>query len=451
MNIPAATMITAKRATCKQSFQVQTPLRKSFSCETIFRCLFISEGSISFMKGQYRRVMFHLDNEAFEIVLSVCEKTAWLSSKQIGLLFGVSASRLAYHVKTILREKTLDKTVVKEETGNKVDGRKYRRKVYNLEMVKEIGRRLNSKKGEILQEFVERTFLEMGESTEGEVIIYKEGAISLPVTISPDRKTVWLNQKQIASLFETTRQNVSMHITHIYNEGELPEEKTHRYFIMNTTNQKKYKVDFYNLDMILAIGYRMKGSRAMEFRAWASSVLIEYIRKGRAIDEKRSVVTVENYLELRREVDNLGTRVAKLEGEAPKLNMLLFDGSFFEARVLLKSIFSQAKNSIILIDPYADILALDFLTQKNEGIKVELYVSSHARLTEEDAKAFNEKFGGLIVHQNDTFHDRFIILDETLLYHMGASLNYAGRKTFAINRIEDREYIVSLLRRLKEK
>ena len=95
------------------------------------------------MKGQYRRVMFRLDNEAFEIVLSVCEKTAWLSSKQIGLLFGVSASRLAYHVKTILREKTLDKTVVKEETGNKVDGRKYRRKVYNLEMVKEIGRRLD--------------------------------------------------------------------------------------------------------------------------------------------------------------------------------------------------------------------------------------------------------------------------------------------------------------------
>ena len=403
------------------------------------------------MESEEEIVSFNLEGITLEVWVSSFEGTAWLTQKQISDLFRTSRQVALYHIKNISEDKVFGESATRNFSLLGRNGQEYQTKAYSLDVVLEMGRRLHSNKGEILKRCVDEYLKEKGEGEQEQILFYENGNVSLPVTVSPKEKTVWLSQKQIAALFEASRQRIAFHIKNIYKERELPKEDTSRLFQQNAGNGKQYNVDYYNLDMILAIGYRVKGPRASHFRRWASSVLSKYLLQGYAIDEKRTLVTDENFAHLFNRVEDLSTRVTKLEENEAKPNLLLFDGNFFEARVLLKKIFAQAKDSITLIDPYADILALDFLTQKEEGIKVELYVSSNARLTKEDAKAFNEKFGGLIVHRNDTFHDRFIILDETLLYHMGASLNYAGRKTFAINRIEDREYIASLLRRLEEK
>ena len=422
-----------------------------FNTKPHFPSYLLMRGLSSLMENRDEIVTFHLGDMAMEISISPLARTAWLTKKQIQELYGTSKQVVLYHLKSILKGGPLEGSLGKTCTMLGQNGKKYHTKVYSLEAVLEVGRRLHSNDGKTLKRFVEDYLRGNNENEDNKVIQYENGNISLPVTISPKENTVWLSQRQITVLFEASQQRISFHIKNIYQEGELTREDTNRRFLTSAENGKKYKVDYYNLDMILAVGYRVKGPRAIEFRRWASSVLSKYLLKGYAIDESRTLVTDENFAHLFNRVEDLSARVTKLEEHEAKPNLLLFDGNFFEARVLLKSIFSQAKNSITLIDPYADILALDFLTQKSEGIKVELYVSSHARLTEEDAKAFNQKFGGLEVHIDDAFHDRFIILDETLLYHMGASLNYAGRKTFAINRIEDREYIASLLMRLKEK
>ena len=127
---------------------------------------------------------------------------------------------------------------------------------------------------------------------------------------------------------------------------------------------------------------------------------------------------------------------------------VFFDGEYLDARTYIKELFHSAAESVILIDPYADAKALDYLSSKREKASVLLVASSRAKLTQEDVRAFNLQYGGLAVSHDDSFHDRFILIDQRVLYHLGASLNYAGRKTFAIARLQDERLIQGVLARI---
>ena len=212
---------------------------------------------------------------------------------------------------------------------------------------------------------------------------------------------------------------------------------------------KTYGVTFYDLDVIISIGYRVKSINGIAFRKWANSILREYLLRGYVVDNNRALVTNENYINLINKVESIDARLTKIENTyVTESEKVFFDGEYLDARIFIKELFSKATASIVIIDPYADAKALDFLSAKSSGVSVMLIASSKAKLTQDDVTAFNHQYGGLIVKCVDSFHDRFILIDCGSLYHLGASLNYVGRKTFAITKLNDGQLIASIVDRM---
>ena len=293
-----------------------------------------------------------------------------------------------------------------------------------------------------------------------EIVKFEQGDLALDVNVSPAEETVWLSLNEICLLFGRDKSVISRHIKNIFKEGELTEKET---VAKNATVQHEggklvtRNIDYYNLDVIISVGYRVKSQNGIVFRRWANSVLKEYLLKGYVINEERTLVTNENYVNLihkvegvlEKKVDELDNRVTKIEeSHVAEREKIFFDGQFFDARVFLKELFIKAEKEIILIDPYADILALDYIKAKSNGVVINLFISSKAKLSKEDVNSFNNQYGGLSVKINDAFHDRFLIIDERFCYSLGASLNYADKKAFAITQIENITFIETLKKRL---
>ena len=269
-----------------------------------------------------------------------------------------------------------------------------------------------------------------------ELVRFEQNGLTLDVNVSPLEETVWLSKEQIGQLFDRDRSVVSRHINNIYKEGELCKDSSCAKNAHEVNGQTHY-TELFNLDVIISVGYRVKSRNGVVFRKWANNVLKQYLLKGYVINENRTLITNENYINLINRVENINSRLSKIERKDNIQNEnIFFDGEYFDARSFLKQIFSQAKNKITLIDPYLDTKALDHLKVRNSGVEISLFTSSKAKLTEDDIDSFNLQYGGLQNHTIDNFHDRFIIINDSELYHLGTSLNYIANKTFAITKME---------------
>ena len=286
-----------------------------------------------------------------------------------------------------------------------------------------------------------------------EIVKFEDCELSIDVKVSPNENTVWLTQDEIAILFKKSRSTITEHINNIFTEGEL--EQMTSVGISDRSNHRPAKL--YNLDVVLAVGYRVKSQNGIVFRRWANSVLKEYLLKGYVINESRTLVTNENYVNLiykvegvlEKKVDELDTRLTKIEeSHVVEREKVFFDGDLFDTRAFLKNLFVKAEKTIAIIDPYADILALDYLKAKGNGVATILCISSKAKLSAQDISAFNAQYGGLTIKINNSFHDRFLIIDEKDCYSIGAYLNYAGKRTFAIIKIENGDIIDSLMKKI---
>lgn len=128
---------------------------------------------------------------------------------------------------------------------------------------------------------------------------------------------------------------------------------------------------------------------------------------------------------------------------------IFFNGQIYDAFSLLVEIIQKANKEIILIDNYIDINTLNILCKKNDGVDIKIYTAGKGNLTKKDITKFNEQYKTLIVKINTEFHDRFLILDNTNVYHVGASIKDAGKKSFAITKIEDKDLLESLLKKVR--
>ena len=284
-----------------------------------------------------------------------------------------------------------------------------------------------------------------------ELVKFVDGSFELEVNVSPKENTVWLTQSEISRLFDRERSVITKHIRNIFSEHEC-EEKSNVHFLHIPGSDKP--VEAYSLDVIISVGYRVKSQRGIIFRRWATDVLKQYLIQGYALDHVRILVSKENYLGLVNVVNDmkysqvkLEDRVEKLEAKYPELtNKLFFNGQLWDAVSCIETIFTKAKNSIVLIDNYTDTQTLDMLSKKNTDVSVILVTDKRAsKLTQKEISAFKTQYGKLNMLYSKEFHDRFIIVDETILYHCGASIKDAGRKTFAISKIDDKEYLQALL------
>ena len=401
----------------------------------------------------YEKVRFELEGAFVDAYVSLDEKTLWINNANLSILYKKDRSVISRYLKSIMESNVQKQGVMRRllHIANSDKPVSF----YNLDVALMIGEKLKTRYGFALQEQFE-SFLKNKQQTENKSIIYTDGILSLDVMITPEEETVWLNVEQIATLFGTSTENVYMHIENIFEEGEIDNSVTkdflvtQRVFVHRAADGKNYNTLFYNLDVILSVGYRVQSKKAIMFRRWANSVLKEYLFKGYVINESRTLVTDENYVNLIHRVDSIDRRLANVERQhAEEKEIIFFDGAYFDARRFMKGLIGRAEKSIILIDPYTDIKTLDYLTGKRSDASLLLFFSNKSKLSKMDIDAFNSQYGGLKTMVCDSFHDRFIILDEKALYHLGASLNYAGKSTFAITKMESPKILSLILEELK--
>ena len=150
-------------------------------------------------------------------------------------------------------------------------------------------------------------------------------------------------------------------------------------------------------------------------------------------------------IETNKKIDEVIKLINKVD--LPK-QALFFDGQYYDAYDFITSIIRKAKTSIVLIDPYCDNRALSFLSNRNDGAAIKICKSDKAKLSIEEIDIFKQQYGSLDVIDNNDIHDRFLIIDKTECYSLGTSLNYAGKKTFVVTKIEDSVIVNSILARV---
>ena len=279
-----------------------------------------------------------------------------------------------------------------------------------------------------------------------EVIKFENDNVELEVSVSPEEETIWLNKEQMALLFDRNRSVISRHIKNIYEEGELDKESSCAKNAHEVNGQIHY-TELYNLDVVISVGYRVKSKNGVLFRKWALSVLKEYLLKGYVLNEGRTLVTKENYLGLVCRVDSLEGRLTKIEEKEKHLfveDKMVLDGEMFDALIVVTRIIETAKESIVLIDPYVDIRTLNAFKNKNKDIPLKIITSHKTNLSKIDIEIFTEQFGDLFIETDDSYHDRYLIIDNELFYHIGGSVNYLGKRVSQITLIED-EFIIKAL------
>ena len=280
-----------------------------------------------------------------------------------------------------------------------------------------------------------------------EIIIYRPNEAAEHIEVRLENETVWLNQAQMAMLFGQTKQNISLHINNCFNEGELERFSTVKESLMvRVEGQRKVtrKVEFYNLDVIISVGYRVKSKQGTQFRIWATTILREYLLKGYAINQR--VDRIENNLEdLSKEVGKISLQLKT--NELPTQG-IFFEGQLFDAYVFANDLIKSAQKSIILIDNYVDESTLLMLSKRNPNCNATIYTQKITAQLKLDLAKYNEQYPRIEIKTLKTAHDRFLILDEKELYHIGASLKDLGKKWFGFSKLD--VFLPTILEKLNE-
>ena len=258
-----------------------------------------------------------------------------------------------------------------------------------------------------------------------EIVLYQpDETIKLEVRL--ENETVWLTQQQMAELFVTTPQNITMHIRNIYKEGELMSESTCKDFLQVRQEGKrevKRVQKIYNLDVIISVGYRVKSFRGTQFRQWALRILKEYLLKGYSINQR---------------LERLEQRVTQTENKIdffvktslPPEEGIFYDGQIFDAYKFANDLIRSAKQRIVLIDNYIDDSVLQMLAKRQPNVLATIYTKNLSAQLQLDLQRYNAQYAPITIHQFVNSHDRFLIIDDTV-YHIGASLKDLGKKWFA--------------------
>lgn len=219
--------------------------------------------------SNYKTLVFRIDDINVNIIFSPDNQTAWLTKKDIAVLFNKSRSTISRYVIEALKSFEHNKDsfahLLHISTDLAASSNHRPPEYYDLEIIQLIGQKIKSDKGDLLKQFIDNYIQREPFNDKQNIIIYNNGNISLDVNISPEEETMWLSQSQISTLFNTTQQNISLHIRNIIREGELELNTTHKFFLYDVGDGRKYNVEFFNLDMILSIGYRVNSKEAIQF------------------------------------------------------------------------------------------------------------------------------------------------------------------------------------------
>ncbi|MBD5192526.1 MAG: DNA-binding protein [Bacteroidales bacterium] len=281
----------------------------------------------------------------------------------------------------------------------------------------------------------------MDNNQSNEIILYNpDDTLSLDVRVEDE--SVWLTQAQIVELFTSSKANISEHLKHIFESGELKREATIRKFrtVRREGNRSVSRtLEYYNLDVIISVGYRVNTIRGIQFRQWANKVLKDYLLRGYSINQR--LMLLEERIDRRlpehdRHLLQLDEKVDFIVRSSlqPKEGVF-FNGQIFDAYALVADLIRQAKKRIVVIDNYVDDTVLVQLSKRQPGVTVDIYDGQISKQLRQDVEKHNEQYPGVTLHKYSKAHDRFLIIDETV-YHVGASLKDLGKKLFAFSKME---------------
>ena len=276
------------------------------------------------------------------------------------------------------------------------------------------------------------------------VVTYNNGEIELKVSIDNNKETIWLTQKQIVALFEKNQSVISRHINNIFKDGEVDDKSNMQ--TMHIANSDK-PVNFYSLDIILAIGYRTNSKKAIEFRKWATKVLKEYIVNGYAINSEK--ITIDRFLHLENDMNNLKQKVNNINNliDSNKLEIkqgIFYNGQIYDAYAFTNDLLKSAKKDIVLVDNYIDDTVLT-LFSKYEKLHFTIVSKSINKQSKLDISKYNQQYNNLTIKTSNNFHDRFLLIDNKESYHLGASLKDLGKKVFGFSKMD-----ISLFQMMKK-
>jgi len=281
-----------------------------------------------------------------------------------------------------------------------------------------------------------------------EIILYRPDEITEHIEVRLDDETVWLNRNQIATLFGRDIKTIGKHINNVFSEGELVEGSTVANFatVQNEGGRMvERQVEHYNLDVIISVGYRVKSKQGTQFRIWATRVLKDYLLKGYAINNRMnrmedSLETLKNKVN---EIDlQINTHLIPHQG-------VFFDGQVFDAYELASKIIRSAEKSIILIDNYMNESTLTHLSKKKKSVNVLLLSKTISKQLILDVQKANEQYGNFTTKNFTQSHDRFLIIDNQEVYHLGASLKDLGKKWFAFSKM-DKSSVENMMNKVKK-
>lgn len=268
---------------------------------------------------------------------------------------------------------------------------------------------------------------------ESQIVLYQpDKSISLHVKIDGAFKTVWLSIDQMAELFGRDRSVIGKHVRTIFKEGELQKDSVWAKFAYTASDGKTYQVDYYNLDVIISVGYRVKSIQGTKFRIWAISILRQYLLQGYSVNR--------HLIALQENMDKRMTRIEDVQAKqqqqldffirtsTPPAEMVFFEGDFYTARVALENLIRTANHRVVIIDGFVSSLTLSVLDVRKSNVAATIYTvgvgQGMQRLMEEHDHLFPESHIDIRKWRNES-HDRWLIIDDSL-YHCGNSLNANG-------------------------
>ena len=263
---------------------------------------------------------------------------------------------------------------------------------------------------------------------------------SVRMEVRIEDETVWLTQAQIAELFETKRQAITKHLKNIFQSGELNENSVCSILELTASDGKSYKTKTYNLDAIISVGYRVNSKNATLFRRWASQVLKDYLLKGHVINQRISNLEQRvdaKFLSYDMQLTRLNEKVDFfVRTSLPPVEGIFFDGQIFDAYAFATNLIKSAKNSLILIDNYIDENTLLMLSKRTTGVDATIYTQRITPQLQLDLTRHNNQYPPINIRTYRQAHDRFLIIDRSDVYHIGASLKDLGKKLFAFSKMD---------------
>jgi len=267
----------------------------------------------------------------------------------------------------------------------------------------------------------------------GAFLFYENDFLSSKIEVRLENESVWLSQSQMADLFKTSKANINIHLKNIFNEGELNQHSVIKDYLTTAHDGKKYKTLFYNLDVIISVGYRVKSIIGTHFRIWANSVLKNYLISEYQLNQRMHDLEVQlNQVQIKTKDIEIF-----IHSQLPPQQGVFFDGQIFDAYVLVSKLIKSAKKSIHLFDNYCDETILMLLSKREKEVGATVFLNHLGNDLKLDLLKHNKQYPKIEVKIFKKSHDRFLIIDRNEIYHIGASLKDLGKKWFAFSKLQN--------------